>query len=372
VIIIVYGTTGELIKLLPLIKSIPDDQQLRINTSQQPQQLQQLMKDADLPTPQIALGNGVQGHDLDKPTDLIRWGITVTIGYIRNYRNIRAFLRQPGRHAFVVHGDTVTTVLGALVGRLHRKPVMHIEAGLRSYNWRHPFPEELDRMIVSKLARYHFSPGAIPITNLHKAHAKGEIIDTKRNTVLDSLRMAKAAPIKPSEIPADLSQPYYVVSIHRNELMSDEGALQGLLEIIQQHSERAKIRAIFLDHPITKERIKQLGYDHYLAGKNITRLPKLSYYRFIQLVSKAKYIVTDSGGLQEEAAYLDIPCLVHRMATERQEGLGQNVVLSVYDRGKVEAFLKNPEQYRGKKAEATIRPTQIIVDKLYSDGFIEK
>jgi UDP-N-acetylglucosamine 2-epimerase (non-hydrolysing) len=280
-------------------------------------------------------------------------------------------LKQTGRHAFVVHGDTVTTVLGALMGRLHRTTVVHVEAGLRSFNWRHPFPEEIDRMIVSRLARYHFAPGQTPIDNLHKAEVKGKIVDTKRNTVLDSLRYARAASTEGLDTHgADLSKPYYVISIHRNELMSDEAALHGLLETIQKHAQTHDIQAMFLDHPITKERLTKLGYDNLLDHENIFRMPKLSYYRFIQLVSNAKYIITDSGGLQEEAAYLDIPCLVHRMATERQEGLGENVVLSLYDQKKVDQFLANPDKYHGQKAEDSIKPTQTIITTLRADGFI--
>lgn len=330
------------------------------------------MDEADLPGPHLTLSNGIGGRDLEKFSDIVKWSFIVLFNYFRHSRVIRRQLKTPGKHAFLVHGDTITTVIGAVMGRLlHGKTVMHVEAGLRSFNWRHPFPEELDRIVVSKIARYHFSPGPIPISNLHRAKVKGKIIDTKLNTVLDSLRYAQVAP-GANDLGSgfDPESPYYIISIHRNELMSDERALKRLLESIQSHSEKHDIQAVFLDHPITKERLTKLGYDHLLKSSKILRIPKLSYYRFIQLVAKSKYIVTDSGGLQEEAAYLDIPCLVHRMATERQEGVGENVVLSMYDQEKVDAFLENPGKYQGKKANDEIKPTKIIIDTLAADGFI--
>jgi UDP-N-acetylglucosamine 2-epimerase (non-hydrolysing) len=370
VVVIVYGTTGELIKLLPLIKDLPENQQLRINTNQQPTQLTQLMIDANLPEPHITLSDGARGHDLEKISDIIMWAFAVLGNYLKMRKKIKTYLRQPGRHLFIVHGDTVTTVLGALMGRAHRQKVAHIEAGLRSFNWRHPFPEELDRIVVSKLARYHFSPGLIPIENLRKAGVKGVIVDTKRNTVLDSLRLARQSKVSPIDARIDVTKPYYIVSIHRNELLSDEKSLRSLLESIKSHADTAREKAVYLDHPVTKERLDKLGYNDLLEHSNIVRIPKLSYYKFIQLVAKSRYIVTDSGGLQEEAAYLNIPCLVHRMATERQEGVGQNVVLSMYDQAKVDAFLQNPSNFKGKEAEDNIKPTEIIIAALKDAGYI--
>jgi UDP-N-acetylglucosamine 2-epimerase len=280
-VVIVYGTTGELIKILPLIKSIPENEQLRINTNQQPAQLARLMSDADLPEAHITLSNGAHGHDLEKISDLVKWAFVVAGRYMKNRGKIKSFLKQPGNHLFIVHGDTITTVFGALIGR-----------------------------------------------------------------------------------------PYYVVSIHRNELLSNEESLKGLLQSIRNHADVAAEKAVYLDHPVTKERLDKLGYNDLLDHSNIIRIPKLSYYKFIQLVSKSQYIVTDSGGLQEEAAYLNIPCLVHRMATERQEGIGQNVVLSLYDQATVDAFLKDPSAYRGEEAEKDIKPTEIIVASLRKLGFI--
>lgn len=370
----VYGTTGELIKLISLVKEIPEDQQLRINTNQQPQQLKQLMDDARLPEPHYTLTNGRSGKDLEKKADIVLWGLKLSGQTIKNFRDIKRHLKDvSGKHAVMVHGDTVTTVYGAVLAKFLGLPIVHIEAGMRSHDWRNPFPEELDRRIVGKLAHYHFSPGDTPTNDLKKEGVKGKIIDTKRNTVLDSLRYAQKAPVSSEGFGVlDMSKPYVVISIHRNELMANPKALKELLESIRDHSHKDNLQMVFLDHPITKERIAALGYDGILEGKNIIRLPKLSYYRFIQLASKAKYAITDSGGLQEESSFLGIPCLIHRMATERMEGLGSTAVLSLYDKDTVETFMDSPDQYIGKKEDNKIQPTKIILDELFASGFLRR
>jgi UDP-N-acetylglucosamine 2-epimerase (non-hydrolysing) len=366
-VIIVYGTTGELIKVLPLIKRLPEEQQIRVSTSQQPDQLEKLMREASIPAPHLTIAHGWHNHDLQKMSDMFFWLSGMIVRYPRNRRRLKKALHGRKATAVLVHGDTVTTVLGALWGRMRRLPVMHIEAGLRSGNWRHPFPEEIDRHLTSRFATTHFAPGAIPVKNLRAAKAKGQIIDTQYNTVLDSLRLAQQTPTAIQGITA-LPAEFFVVSIHRNELLAQPKELKKLLERIA--AKAATIPCIFLDHPVTKARVKQLGLDAILDAPGITRAPKLEYFQFIGLATKAAFIVTDSGGLQEEAAYLGIPCLVHRMATERQEGLGENVVLSLFDDSRIQDFLDHTDTYRRAPVGTEISPTQTICDFLVEHAYL--
>ena len=262
-IVIVYGTTGELIKLISLVKEIPEEQQIRINTNQQPKQLAQLMADANLPAPHYTLTDGRRGHDLEKKSDIIVWAMHLFGRTVREFFALKRQLKAvPGKHAVMVHGDTVTTVYGALLGWFLGYPVVHVEAGMRSHDWRNPFPEEIDRRVVAKFASIHFSPGDTPTNDLKKEQVKGWVVDTLRNTVLDSLRYAQKAPASPEGFGAlDMTRPYVVISIHRNELMANSTALKELLESIRDHSEKDQLQMVFLDHPITKERITALGYD---------------------------------------------------------------------------------------------------------------
>jgi UDP-N-acetylglucosamine 2-epimerase (non-hydrolysing) len=366
-VIIVYGTTGELIKVLPLIKRLPEDQQIRISTSQQPDQLEKLMREASIPAPHLTIARGWHNHDLQKVSDMAFWLTGMTVRYPRIRRQLKRALHGRKARAVLVHGDTVTTVLGALWGRMRRLPVMHIEAGLRSGDWRHPFPEEIDRHLASRFATTHFAPGAIPVGNLKTAKVRGQIIDTQYNTVLDSLRLARQTRTAIQGIAA-LPADYFVVSIHRNELLVQPKELKNLLERIA--AKAATTPCIFLDHPITKARVKQLDLDAILAAPGITRAPKLDYFQFIRLVTRAAFIVTDSGGLQEEAAYLGIPCLVHRMATERQEGLGENVVLSLFDDSRIRDFFEHTDNYRRAPVATDMSPTQTICDFLVEHGYV--
>ena len=367
-VIFIYGTTGELIKILPLLRSIPPQDQFRISTEQQPQQLKGLHEEADTPEPNLRLANGHKGNDLEKITDIVWWFKDIVLSYRKVRREIKALKkRYPGKVLVMVHGDTVTTVIGAFFGRLQRLPVAHLEAGLRSGNWRHPFPEELDRRITTRLATKHFAPGDEPVGNLKASLAKGEIINTRYNTVLDSLREAQAQKKSIAGLES-LPEKYFVVSLHRNELMSRPKDLKLILENIAAQS--TGVPCVFLDHPVTKERIRALKLDYILESKNITRLQKLRYFQFITLMSQSDFIITDSGGLQEEAAYLGIPCLVHRLTTERQEGLGKNVILSLYEDKRVKEFLKDPEKYRTKGQASDFSPSAAVLEHLRADRYV--
>lgn len=366
-IIIIYGTTGELIKLLPLIRDIPYEKQFRISTQQQPLQLKGLHDEANAPVPNCTMANGKKGHDLEKISDMLFWIKDIVFGYIRARKYIKNIKKENKNNLVIVHGDTVTTVIGALIGKLHRIKVAHIEAGLRSGNWRHPFPEEIDRRITSKIAKINYAPGDIPVSNLMKAKVSGEIVNTKFNTVLDSLKLASLSNLKIKGL-STIPSKYFIVSIHRNELMSQPSELKRTLENISNKSK--DIDCIFLDHPVTKEKIRTLNFDNIIDGRNITRLNKLRYFQFITLISKADFIITDSGGLQEEAYYLGIPCLVHRLTTERDEGLGKNVVLSKYDNKAVVNFLNKPNRYRTKSLSTNISPTKLIIKDLINRGYL--
>lgn len=366
-IVVVYGTTGELIKLLPILKSLKRESYVTVCTYQQPQQLKKLFADADISDPDFKVGRKENDADLESIKSVPLWFLKVWGGFFKHRKAIKKRLaaNRAEKNIVLIHGDTTTTLIGAMMGKFLRLPVAHVEAGLRSYNWRHPFPEELNRIYTSKIARLHFAPGDTPVGNLQRAHTKGEIINTRYNTVLDSLRLARQSK---AVLRHGLPKRYCLVSIHRNELMAQPKELKSILGKIRDFAETLPV--VFLDHPITKERLQNLGYDDLLKHKNITRLPKLSYYTFIQVLTKADCVITDSGGLQEETAYLGIPCLVHRKATEREEGIGENVVLSYYDSEKVEEFCANYKKYSKEGVVGSISPVRSIITSLRDKNYI--
>lgn len=378
-VIFFYGTTGESIKLLPLLKEFPRDQYVTISTQQQIDQLNRFYAETKTDPAEYKIGRKKDAvSDLEKISEVPGWLARSFIQFPSLKKSVIKEIksRKESRKStvMIVHGDTMTTVIGALFAKFCGLKVAHVEAGLRSHNWRHPFPEEIDRMITSKIARIHFAPGNEPVANLKSAKVKGEIVDIKNNTVLDSVLLAKEANFK-SPV-SHIADGYCLVSIHRNELLALPDTLRELLVILKEHS--ADHDVVFVEHPVTLAKIREIGCEELLDSERITRVPKLSYMQFISVAAKAGYIVTDSGGLQEEASYFGIPCLIHRKATERTEGLGKVAVLSMYDAKVLKDFLENPGIYKAQgilgeiKADHTKSPTNIIKSYLEDHGYLKR
>lgn len=364
-IAVAYGTTGELIKLAPILHAL----QLRgpvitLCTGQQVQQIPALLDDFGLAAPTLWLGRGRRGADLERPGDIPPWLATVARRFAARRRWLKRELDAgSGRPLVLVHGDTFTTVVGALLGRTVGAPVAHIEAGLRSGDWRNPFPEELDRRITSKLAQIHFAPGPWAAGNLRAGKVRGEIVDTGGNTIRDALGLVDGLP--PAVALPD--EPFGLVSIHRFELLGKPAALRAIVERLREASRTWPL--VFIDHPVTVAALRQAGLER-LFDERFRRVPRQRYFRFISLLKASAFLVTDSGGSQEECAQLGHPCLVHRAATERRDGLDGPVVLSGLDLGVVERFLADPLAHRHPPAAGDRRPSDVIVDYLALEGFL--
>lgn len=366
-IVFFYGTTGESIKIATLVEAVPQKKRLLIDTNQQPKLLEKFYSATSFPRPDKVLSNGWRGNDLTKPWQMLVWLITVLGRFFSSGASKK--IRQAKKDSpvvMVVHGDTVTTVLGTILGRIMGIRVAHVEAGLRSGNWKHPFPEELDRRIVSRFARLHYAPGSTPTKALKTEATKGNIIDTKANTVADSAKWAKKQ--NPHNLPKLPTKKFCLVSVHRNEFLISSKQLNQFIDSIVLFSNTMPI--VFLDHPITSSRITELGYDNQLKAKNIWRVPKQNYVNMMHLIKDAEIIVTDSGGLQEESYYLNIPCIVHRAATERDEGIGENVVLTGMDAKKLTKELNRYKTKLRRKTTRNYNPTKIIIDDLKRRAFI--
>jgi len=361
VILVVYGTTGELIKLAPVLTRLRErgHEYLSATTAQQVEQIPSLLEQLGLPEPHVWLGRGARGRDLRTNSDVPGWLATVLTRFARNGRKLTRSLRKgPGNPLVLVHGDTMTTVLGATMGRMLRTGVAHIEGGLRSYDWRNPFPEELNRWAASRLARIHYAPGSWAASNLRH----GTVVDTGSNTIRDSLTLVPDSFQPPVEIP---DEPYGVVSIHRYELLDDRELLGRTLDVLAEHARSMPL--LFVDHPVTEAAIRKHGLEERADG--LHRIPRLTFFPFIALLRRSRFLFTDSGGSQEECFYLDHPCLVHRMKTERQEGLGENVVLSRFDFDVVREFLATPQKRRRSTDLPAHSPSDVIVDDLRARGF---
>ncbi len=326
---VVYGTTGELIKLSPVLRRLEDRGTTAVTlcSGQQVEQIPSLLNDFGLAQPDLWLSRGNRGHDLERPTDLPRWLFGWASSVARHRQWLRARLTSTSAQPLlVVHGDTLTTVLGGVMGHVLGVPVAHIEAGMRSGDWRNPFPEELDRLVAARLARVHFAPGAQAVANLQAMEVRGQVIDTGGNTIRDAIEL-----VPPGAFDLELPpEPFGLVSLHRFELLNEPRALRAIIELLREASRSISI--VFIDHPVTAAAIASNDLSS-LFDDRFRRLPRQRYFRFIALLKASEFLVTDSGGSQEECAYLHHPCLVHRAVTERADGLDGPVVLSQMDLG---------------------------------------
>ena len=360
VIVVVFGTTGELIKLLPVLVRLQErgDAFQLVSTGQQVNQIPRLLELGNLPTVDVWLARGHRGRDLRTSSDIPGWAATVARTFASRRRALRRTLRGgPGRPLVLVHGDTMTTLYGAVLGRLLRVPVAHIESGLRSFDLRHPFPEELNRRLTSRIATYLYAPGSWAAGNL----SRGTVVDTGSNTVRDALAIASAAGTPGIELP---DEAFGIASLHRFELLNHRDLLARTIDVLNASGRRF----LWVDHPVTIAALAKHGLTDRL-GRQITPIPRLDFFSFVPVMRRASFLVTDSGGSQEETYYLDIPCLVHRKRTERQEGLGQNVVLSGYDDAVLRDFLTEPASHRRTDVLPESSPADVIVDDLELRGF---
>jgi UDP-N-acetylglucosamine 2-epimerase (non-hydrolysing) len=365
-IAVIYGTTGELIKLSPILMRL--DQMnapaFTLCTGQQVEQIPALLDDFGLPQPSVWLAHGNRYRDLERPQDLLPWFFDVCAAFARHRRMLRGrFDAATTKPLLTIHGDTLTTVLGGLIGHALRVPVAHIEAGMRSGDWRNPFPEELDRLTAARLAAVHFAPGEHAAANLRAMKVRGEIVDTGANTIRDALAL-----VPPRSVGIDLPrEPFGLVSLHRFELLGKPAALRAILELLQEASRSAPV--LFVDHPVTAAAIAAHGLD-CLFDQHFRRIPRQPYFRFISLLKTSAFLVTDSGGSQQECAYLGHPCLVHRAVTEHDDGLDESVVLSRMDLGVARAFLEEPTRRAGSPKRASQSPTDVIIDRFERSGHL--
>lgn len=365
---IVYGTTGELIKLAPVILELErrGHRPLMLCTGQQVEQIPDFQRELGLPGVSLWLGRGSAGHDLERKREIPLWASTVVASVARRRVDLGKALRQDGRPPFVlVHGDTFTTVLGALAGRALRVRVGHVEAGMRSGDWRNPFPEELNRRVAARLVDVHFAPGARPVRNLRRENVRGEIIDTRQNTIRDAVDLVSDRSVPQVNIP---EEPFGIVSLHRFELIEREAQFRPLLELLHEHSRGTPI--LFVDHSTTAAVIDRSPDLRRLFDARFRRIPRQRYLQFIALLKLSQFLVSDSGGSQEECAFLGLPCLIHRMVSEHDTGLGGSVVLSRMNLGVVSDFLQDPARWRVSATNDRVRPSRMIVDELAQRGAI--
>lgn len=310
---IVFGTRPEAIKMAPVVKQFQDSswETKVIVTGQHREMLDQVLE----------IFNIVPDHDLD----VMRPGQSLSDMTIAVLRGMDQLLRQTSVDYLLVHGDTTSALSAALVGFYHRIPIGHVEAGLRTGNMDHPFPEEANRKLVDHITSLFFAPTAKAAMNLRQEGIPEGRIFVTGNTVVDALRIMIDPEYQfkdPQLQNLAFKRPTVVVTAHRRENWG-----QPLVNICAAIAEAAADLAVDFVFVMHKNPQLQKVVKAHLSGlANVHLIDALSYDDFTNLLNRCYFIVTDSGGLQEEAAALSKPVLVMRELTERPEAIENGFV----------------------------------------------
>ena len=313
-ILVVFGTRPEAIKLFPVIAALKADPRFApvvCVSAQHRAMLDQV----------LAIAGIEPDHDLDlmKPDQTLD-GLTAAL-----LTQLGAVMDEERPARVIVQGDTATAMAGALAAYYRKIPVDHVEAGLRSGNIYHPWPEEVNRKIIGAIASLHFAPTGVSEAALLAENVSPERIHVTGNTVIDALHWVGArieeAPELVSgraELEARFAGKRIIgVTSHRRENFG--GGLEAIAEAVRQIAARDDVAVIFPVHPNPNVRKVM---DAALAGlANVALIEPLDYPHFAHLLGLAEIMLTDSGGVQEEAPALGKPVLVMRETTERPEGV---------------------------------------------------
>lgn len=336
---VVIGTKAQLIKMAPVLRAIRQrgGSYRYISTGQHSETMDDILGDFELPGPDYSL---YSGKDITSVPAMLGWVIRVVSHVLTNRESVFAGDRGG---IVLVHGDTFSTILGALIGRIGGHRVGHVESGLRSFNLFHPFPEELTRLATICLSDVLFCPGEKAVANVESRGAAK--INTFTNTLHDSVDYALGHATESSLDEIVPREPYAVVTLHRFENIYSRSALERVVDIVL-HVAR-KHRLLFVLHKPTERKLRGFGfYDRICSNANIECRPRYSYFPFLRLISGAEFVISDGGSNQEECAYMGKPILLLRMTTERDDGLGANCVISRYDKAVIDDFLAHYGELR--------------------------
>ncbi len=290
--------------------------------------------------------------------------------WIRTYRGAARRIREAfpdtdfRKALMIVHGDTVSTCMGARIGKKLGMTVCHIEAGLRSFHLLNPFPEEIDRIWTSRMAAVHFAPGKKAAGNLRKA--RGRVVDTGQNTLLDSLRFSERMAVREADLLPVLEKDYFVFVLHRQENLVSREFVAGMVREVERAAENRT--CVLILHEITRNALERFGLMEGLrANPRVILHGRVDYFDFMKLLKHAAFVITDGGSNQEELYYMDKPCLILRKATERNEGIGINARLFDGTPEDIRTFIREAEARQdADQAPAEGNPSRIIVETLRS------
>ena len=300
----IVGARPNFMKIAPIMEHMKSSSKITPVLLHTGQHYDQNMNDVffdqlGIPRPDIELGVGSGGQ---------AWQVSETI------RKFDPVLEKESPDAILVVGDVNATVACALSASYRKIPVVHVEAGLRSFDWN--MPEEINRVVTDRLSDLLFTTEPSGRENLLKEGTPPEKIQFVGNVMVDTLLKHRENAAQTSRILDQLQlQPggYAVMTLHRPSNVDEKKVFAGILKSVHQISKQLKI--VFTVHPRTRSRIEEFGLEE--SVKSLVLLEPQPYLDMVRLMSQAKLVLTDSGGMQEETTVLGVPCLTLRENTER-------------------------------------------------------
>lgn len=306
-IMTIFGTRPEAIKMAPLVLELKNDPELQpivVVTAQHREMLDSVLETFDI-TPDYDLNIMKQGQTLSEVTSRVLGGL-------------ESVIQEAKPDMILVHGDTTTTFAGSLAAFYNEVAIGHVEAGLRTWNKYSPFPEEMNRQMTGVLADLHFSPTDQSKHNLLQENKKDESIVVTGNTAIDALSTTVTDDYESEIIKRHEGKRIVLLTAHRRENIGKpmENIFKAVRQIVEEHEDVVVVYPMH-KNPKVREIANQILSDH----DRIELIEPLEVIDFHNFAANSHLILTDSGGVQEEAPSLGKPVLVLRDTTERPEGV---------------------------------------------------
>lgn len=353
--VFVIGTRAQLIKVAPVVVAceLAGLNPKLLMTGQHQETMQDLINEFGIASEQVS---ALPARERATVGSLLRW---LPKAYVGVHKRLAELAPHADGLDVLVHGDTLSTLLGALAGKRCGARVIHLESGLSSGDLLDPFPEEICRRLVFRMTDVAMCPDATSAGFMRKHHRKAVTVETGGNTIVDAVALASVQP-------GQQEAPYIVASLHRFQNLYDSDRLKELVGLLEATSGHYPIH--FVLHPATRNRLLKEGlFARLEARPGIRLLPRLGYRDFLRLTADAACVLTDGGSNQEELAVLGVPTIVMRARTERLDGLGANAIMEADAPGGVADYLRDggfQRQRRRPSMPAGHGPSHLIATYL--------
>lgn len=303
----IFGTRPEAIKMAPLVKELKNRKEIECIvcvTAQHRQMLDQVLKTFEI----------VPDYDLD----IMKQGQTLSDITARVLKGLEEVIQEVKPNIILVHGDTTTTFAGALAAYYNQVDIGHVEAGLRTWNKYSPYPEEMNRQMVGVLADMHFAPTENSKASLLKEGKKEETIFVTGNTAIDALATTVHKNYTHPILDWAKGSRMILITAHRRENLGEpmRGMFQAIRRIVEEYPD---VKAVYPVH--LNPKVREVANEVLGDNEKIKLIDPLEVIDFHNFIANSYLILTDSGGIQEEAPSLGKPVLVLRDTTERPEGI---------------------------------------------------